>query len=482
MYMTSADPAGDEAGTLPRLNLGVKNFGPMESANISLKPLTILLGPNNCGKSHIAKLIHSVVSCEAKTSTPRFLPFSPPRAVWQKVLDMAKCIDGGQVACSDVAVDLMKAYMSRFFPTVLLNNLSAAAWGDIVRYGSRSCSIGIHSGVINSQVRGHTKPRAVNVTAPTVCVDPTLKIPYSLDDMFQFDGEKNELRHHIPQPRISYTQHLEAMMAALAGLFEYHVIQNTFHDSFYIPSERAGVPEMYKSAIGGILDTTASPDGASRSTTLEFIARLLFLSNERGVFADAVDNMQYAMTGGRISVSRHEMGHVSDMYYEYEGHKTPVHASSSSIKSISPLLLLLKHDITNRDLLILEEPETNLDLENQTRLAAFVARLVRLGLCIVVTTHSTHFVDKLSNCLRSGMLHDAGHGYSAVSEDESISRDKLAVYQFIRSDSTEGYTTEPAELTEYEGIRAPEFTKTDDNLYEELLALDRQADNEIDNG
>ena len=477
MYTVHADPAGDEAGILPKLKLSVKNLGPVKSADISLKPLTILLGPNNCGKSHIAKLIHSVVSCEAKISTPRFLPYNPPYAVRQKILDMAKHIDDGQVARSDIAADLMKTYMSRLFPTVLLNNLSATAWRDIVRYGSRSCSIDIHSGIINSRVRGYTNPRIVNVTAPAICVDPSLQIPYSSDDLFQFDGKKNELRYNILQPRISYTQRPEEMMVTLAVLFEYHAIYNAFHTSFYIPSERAGVLDMYKSAIGELLDTTASYDGASRSTTSELIARLLFLSNERGVFAAAVDNIQQTMTGGRISASRHEMGHVSDMHYEYEGHKTSVHASSSSIKALTPLLLLVKHDVTERDLLILEEPETNLDLENQTHLAAFVARLIRLGLSIVVTTHSTYFVDKLSNCLRSGMLNDAGHKYSTISKEESISRDELAVYQFIRSKSG-GYTAVPVELTEDAGIYAPEFVRTDDKLYEELLALDRQANNE----
>lgn len=482
MCVVRANPTDNEAGVLPGLKLSVKNLGPVEGADISLKPLTVLLGPNNCGKSHIAKLIHSVVSCEAKTSTPRFLPYSPSRAVRQKVLDMAKCIDGGQAARSDVAVDLMSAYMSSFFPKVLLNNLSAPAWKDIVRYGSGSCSIDIRSRIINGRVRGYTKPQAVDVTAPDICVDPTPKTPYSSNDIFRFDGEKNELVRRIPQPRISYTQRLDAMMAALAGIFEYHAIQNTFHASFYIPSERAGVLDMYRSAIGGILDTTASYDGTVRSTASEFIARLLFLSDKRGVFADTVDNMQHAMTGGRISVSRHELGHVSDIHYEYGGHKTSVRASSSSIKALAPLLLLLKHDITDRDLLILEEPETNLDLENQTRLAAFVVRLVRLGLCIVVATHSTHFVDKLSNCLRSGMLHDAGHGYSAVGEAESISRDELAVYWFTKPNGTDGYTTVPAELTEYAGIHAPEFTKTDDDLYKELLALDRQTSSEIGNG
>ena len=477
--MVYSKPVDDKAGVLPKLKLSVKNLGPVKSADISLKPLTILLGPNNCGKSHIAKIIHSVIRCEAMISTYRFLPYSPPRATRQKILDMSKHIDDGRVAHSDIAIDLMKAYMSCFFPMVLLNNLSATAWKDIVRHGSRSCSIDIRSRIIDSHVRGYAKPRVMNVAAPTICVDPSLQLPYSSDETFQFDDKKNELRYNMTQPGISYTQHLEAMMAILGSLFEYHAICNAFRDSFYIPSERAGVLDMYKSAIDELLDTTASQYGTIRSTTSELIARLLFLNNERGIFADTIDDIQHIMTGGRINISRHEMGHVSDMHYEYEDHKTSVHASSSSIKALTPLFLLVKHDVTERDLLILEEPETNLDLENQTHLATFVARLMRLGLSIVVTTHSTYFVDKLSNCLRSGMLNDANHKYSTISKEESISLDELAVYQFKKSNSG-GYTVVPVKLTKDAGICAHEFVKTDDKLYKELLALDRQTNSEID--
>ena len=397
-----------------------------------------------------------------------------------KILDMAKCVDDGQAAHSDVAGDLMREYMSNFFPQVLLNNLSAASRRDVVRFGSRSFFIDIRSGITNAKIHGTSESLDVETTAPSICVSPNLKIPYSSADTMVFDEARNELKHSILPSRVSFTQRPEQIMSVLTSLFEYHAMRNTFHSSYYVPGERTGVLDMYHSAIGGMLDTTSPHNDAAGSATSEFLARLLFLSDERGIFANLVDNMELAMTGGRIDVSRHQMGHVSDIHYMHNGHKTPIRATSSSIKSMAPLFLQLKYGMTNRDLLILEEPEAGLDLDNQARLASFIAKLVRLGLCLVVTTHSVHFIDKMSNCLRSGMLRTNGHEHSVIGRDESISRDEIAVYRFGSSGGTHGYKTTPVKLTSYSGIDAPEFTKTDDELYEELLALDMQTNNEID--
>ena len=86
-----------------------------------------------------------------RTGTHRFLPYNPPRETMQKIMDIAKRVDDGQTARSDIAKDLMKTYVSGFVLDVLCNNLSVKAWKDIIRYGSKSCHIDIQSGVINAQ-------------------------------------------------------------------------------------------------------------------------------------------------------------------------------------------------------------------------------------------------------------------------------------------------------------------------------------------
>ena len=43
------------------MGVTIKNFGPIRSGQIKLKPLTIFMGSNNSGKSYAALLIYSII-------------------------------------------------------------------------------------------------------------------------------------------------------------------------------------------------------------------------------------------------------------------------------------------------------------------------------------------------------------------------------------------------------------------------------------
>lgn len=47
------------------IRIAVKDYGPISKGEVTLRPLTILVGPNGCGKTHISTLIHSVVESES---------------------------------------------------------------------------------------------------------------------------------------------------------------------------------------------------------------------------------------------------------------------------------------------------------------------------------------------------------------------------------------------------------------------------------
>src|SRR5258708_5529388 len=55
------------------LRLTVENFGPLREGAVELKPLTILIGPNNSGKSYVALLLYvlSTVLSTRHTTTIR---------------------------------------------------------------------------------------------------------------------------------------------------------------------------------------------------------------------------------------------------------------------------------------------------------------------------------------------------------------------------------------------------------------------------
>lgn len=83
-----------------------------------------------------------------------------------------------------------------------------------------------------------------------------------------------------------------------------------------------------------------------------------------------------------------------------EGPTIDLSLASSSIKQIAPYLLYLRHRARTGSFLIIDEPEMNLHPDTQVRLLESLAILVNLGVHVLVTTHSPYFVDHLNNLIQ----------------------------------------------------------------------------------
>ena len=44
----------------PNVHIAVENFGPIEKAEIDLRPLTVFVGESNTGKTYLAALIYAL--------------------------------------------------------------------------------------------------------------------------------------------------------------------------------------------------------------------------------------------------------------------------------------------------------------------------------------------------------------------------------------------------------------------------------------
>lgn len=71
--------------------------------------------------------------------------------------------------------------------------------------------------------------------------------------------------------------------------------------------------------------------------------------------------------------------------------------ASSSIKQLAPLLLYLRYRARENDLLIIDEPEMNLHPESQAKLLEVLAMLVNNGVHVLLTTHSPYLMAHLNN-------------------------------------------------------------------------------------
>ncbi len=56
------------------LGLELTHFGPIKHADIRVAPLTVLIGPNNSGKSLFAMALHALIRWHAASPFERLLP------------------------------------------------------------------------------------------------------------------------------------------------------------------------------------------------------------------------------------------------------------------------------------------------------------------------------------------------------------------------------------------------------------------------
>lgn len=75
----------------------------------------------------------------------------------------------------------------------------------------------------------------------------------------------------------------------------------------------------------------------------------------------------------------------------------PLHLSSSSTRCIVDLYFYLKHVASENQFLIIDEPESHFTLRNQRLMAKLIVSLVNSGIKVLITTHSEFLIKELNN-------------------------------------------------------------------------------------
>lgn len=77
----------------------------------------------------------------------------------------------------------------------------------------------------------------------------------------------------------------------------------------------------------------------------------------------------------------------------------PIHMTASIVKSLSSLVIYLKHLAKKNDLIIIDEPEINLHPDNQLVLTRLFSRLINNGFRLLISTHSDYIVREINNLI-----------------------------------------------------------------------------------
>lgn len=138
---------------------------------------------------------------------------------------------------------------------------------------------------------------------------------------------------------------------------------------------------------------------------------------------------------------------------------------------MAPLSLYLKHVVRRRSVLTVEEPEAHLHPANEVVLAKYVVRLVRRGLCVVLTTHSPYMLEKLAKyVLADGLSAEDRAGGLGYEKDDYLAPDEVSAYLFKRTSAGACRAVEIEKDDEF-GISQEEFSNIDVDLNRESVVI-----------
>ncbi len=434
----------------PALRFRVQHLGCIQSGELEIRPLTLLCGPNNTGKTWVMYGLYGFLDHLMP------IPKLPGMEKEVEILaqegtiswDFGKWVKEHEKKLIDILHRRMKGRLGEIFNT-------------------------------DPQLFDHT--RFDWILAPGELAESAIN--RALDFQLKIGSEEKEaLRLSKPAGEgvlnmTLLTRHLPDLERMLADAIVSHLVdQGPRHRPFLMPAERNGLHLFFRELstrrtallhhlTKDKLDIVKLLQDVISSRYAEPIARYIDWLNElpnrrktRSGPLHALAEDLKKLVGGRYDVDAEGNIHFTPRKIKRGDGDTPptldLHMTSSTVKSLFGLWFYLEHQARPGDVLMIDEPELNLHPSNQRALARLLARLVNAGLYVVVSTHSDYLVREINSLVMLSKPHECRselmrrYGYV---EDQVLSPDKVGAYLFDNNHIVN------MEVTQEEGIIATTF-------------------------
>ena len=483
-----------------QLKVGIKSFGPISDGKITLKPLTLFIGPNNSGKSYAAMLIHSVFESYTPTALPRRMPYFMRRRLFTEHLDiqaflkefpeLKRQIDGLKGSEElEISKQVVEKITNKIFEEIYEKRLSdeiirsyACPLNELIKIGKGSFELKINVNSYGIRL-AYQKDKLKIKEYPQLDIKIKVKAIESPGIKIGVKKRKNEILIDLSGPwekkeerEVMFHPLMDIILDALAS----KIFENVAIPCYYLPAARSGILQGHKALAASIVKK-APYVGIERleipkfsGVVSDFISSVITLPEERGPFYQLAQSFEKELIKGEIVVRTLDEYLYPEIKYSFQKTEIPLHRASSTVSELAPLFLYLKYIIEPGCILIIEEPEAHLHPENQRILAKFLVKLIRKGVNIVITTHSEYLLEQLSSFILLSKV-DAKKRVERYkySEEDFLKPDEISAYVFAYDKRSAGHKIIEVEITEEDGISDEEFLKIHEALYEETIKLRR---------
>ena len=488
-----------------KYRLDVSDFGPIVRASVELRPLTVFVGPSNTGKSYLAILIYALHRCFGGLTLTHGGVYSHRLGWWIDPTEL------GSVATNQTVRRCLRDW--------LLEALSAGSGslpalpGEVVSYMRSSLeqvkSLGRDLekqiercfGVEGSAelVRRYGSAATSQISFGVSQTDAG-KACYQLEfgkgdcrfsgkiseveplEIDVFPGsleERNRWLRQFTTRGVIKSQDLQLLVESLTDMLFQSLLKPLYQDAYYLPADRTGVMHSHQVVVSTLIQK-ATTAGLRRSLDVPMLS---------GVLADFLEQlveMSSARVRSRHKTARELAGYLEDNILigkvrvdpSLTGYPTftyrprnwkedlPLMQASSMVSELAPVVLYLRHIVRSGDLLIIEEPESHLHPDMQARFARELARAVRAGVRILMTTHSEWFLEQIGNLVRLSELSEDNRK-GVIGGSSFLHPDEVGVWLFKATKRPKGSTVKEVKLDSETGLFPSGFEKVSEELYNE---------------
>ncbi len=471
------------------VHITVQNFGPVEKAEIDLRPLTVFVGESNSGKTYLSALIYALhhtfegfspfpwstsnILSLRLNYLPRYRSSSTRIKLEEEdeILNTLEKLNNVEqpFKFSDLPIRMRsrlesKLKNSSIFEDELKRCFDLESILDIIRSGKNNSN-----GLTISLKVDEKKQNIWNFDMHYFGAKPTVNGSIN-EDLVILSGSKKQL------PEMLGIEELLSLLRSSA-------YRRGTGDSYYLPAARSGIMQSHGVIASSLVERSTRiglerfPEISTFSGMIaDFLKHIINYKEQKkssSKIIDIANKLEEELLGGEIKVYKPSRVAYPEFLYHPQMSKKPLrmNQSSSMVSELTPLVLFLRKIVKRGDTLIIEEPESHLHPGAQTKIAITLARLVRAGVRVIITTHSDWLLQQIGNLIREGELNKQEKDTSEL--PHWLLKEEVGAWWF--------HADKPVQEIPYdriEGIEPRDYEDVADGLYNNFVELERQFLNE----
>ena len=464
--------------------VNVQNFGPIEKAEIDLRPLTVFVGESNTGKTYLAALIYALHQHFEGIPQPPWADSVPSysnlvyrsrhrfsrsrqKEIEQEMLAVLEKLSAAErpFKFSDLPKQLRLRSKVRLadqedFADELKRCFDLESVSKLIRFtgcqdNEMKVSLQVSEGDqicwdfeawnVGSEFAtgGHINPNIVLSSVSNEAVSQeTLDVEDLIDLLLARQGETGD-SYYLPAARSGIMQSRDVLAIALIKR-----------------ATRIGLDRLGVSTFSGMI-----------ADFLEQIVNYKERKKPSNRISRVAEQLETELLEGKIEVKRSTPEAYPEFLYRPNQSKDGLRMSHSSamVSELAPLVLFLRGIVEPGDLLIIEEPEAHLHPAAQTKIAQTLARLVRAGVRVVITTHSNWLLQQIGNLIREGELRKQGESTSESAD--WLKKEEVGAWWFHKDKPVTELLFDPVE-----GIEPEDYLDIAEDLYNRSAGLQNRLE------